>query len=208
MRLSSLFRHAFPPIAAVLIGGCGSDRTNPTAPTAPMTLAPQREVAHSTAISSGMIVKRTVTLNDDVTTTTTVTKQGGWLEIPTAGLILYFPKGAVTEDLVVTATAHKGNKVVYSFEPHGTVFNTPVYVAQLLKDTELNTPRSKNRTIPWAGYLADGLLDVSDDGNGHFAEVFAAALYGKGNDTYAVFTTTHFSGYALASGRCSPAGLE
>lgn len=208
MRLSSLLRRALPPICVALIGACGGDRAGPTAPSAPVTLAPEHRLAHSTALATGMIVKRTVTLTDDIAATTIVTKQGGWLEIPQAGLILYFPKGAVSSDLTVTATAYKGNKVVYGFEPHGTVFNTPVYVAQLLRNTELNTPRNKNRATPWAGYLAAGLSDVGQDGTGYFAEVFNAQYFGKGNDTYAVFTTTHFSGYALASGRCNTPGQE
>jgi hypothetical protein len=198
MRLSSVFRCAFPPIALMLIGGCG-DRANPAAPAA--TMVPRREVAHSSSIASGMIVKRTTNLTSDVSVSATITSQGGWLMIPEAGLLLYFPKGAVESDLSVTATAHNGNKVVYSFEPHGTVFNTPIYVGQLLLNTELNTPRSRKRSTPWGGYMPDGLADVADDGTGQFAEVFAAEFYGKGNDTYAFFMTTHFSGYALASGR-------
>lgn len=200
MRMSGVFRYSLITLAALAIAGC-SDGTNPAAPGTRMMLAPDHMPQHTQTLATGMIVKRTITITSDLSTTATITPKGGWMEIPDAGLILYFPPNAVSSDLEVTATAHNGNKVVYSFEPHGTQFNTPIYVAQLLRYTELNTPRNKNRAKPWAGYLADGLVDIAPDGTGYFAEVFSAQYYGKGNDTYAIFTTTHFSGYALASGR-------
>jgi hypothetical protein len=114
------------------------------------------------------------------------------------------PMCAVTADLQVRATAHMGNKIVYDFQPHGTQFATPIYVAQLLLNTELHNSRARNkRPEIWGGYLAHGLEDVDVDGTGYFAEVFNGAYSGRGLETYAVFTTTHFSGYALASGRQS-----
>jgi hypothetical protein len=173
-----------------------------TAPQTEMRRAGRAAATHTDAIAKGLIVKRTTTLVADEVVTTTVTPAGGWLYMPQAGLYLYFPQGAVSSDLVVTATAHAGSRVTYDFQPHGTVFATPVYIAQLLLNTELNTPRAKNRRPDvWGGYLSHGLEDVEVDGTGYFSEVFNAAYGGKGSETYAVFTTTHFSGYALASGR-------
>jgi hypothetical protein len=49
----------------------------------------------------------------------------------------------------------------------------------------------------------NGLLDVSDDGTGTFSETYNGDYYGKGNDALGYFATTHFSSYAMASGRCS-----
>jgi hypothetical protein len=153
-------------------------------------------------LTRGMIVKRTTNVNEDIVATTTVTPEGGWLWMEDAGLFLYFTKGAVASDMVVTVTAYKGNRVIYSFEPHGTVFDAPVYVGQALLNTELNTPRSAKQRPPlWAGYLPNGIADVALDGTGSFSEAFDAFYYGKGNDAFGVFTIMHFSGYAMASGR-------
>lgn len=187
--------------AALAIAGCG-DRGYSTAPLTPFSapLANTHEELLTTA--KGLIVKRTIDLTADIVVSSTITPAGGWLQIPEAGLFMYFPRGAVSADLVVTATAHAGKRVVYSFEPHGTRFNTPVWIVQEVRYTELNTPRSeKRRPKVWAGYLDDGLADVTEDGYGLFAEVFDAAYYGKGNEALAYFTTMHFSGYAMASGR-------
>jgi hypothetical protein len=180
--------------------GCG-DRPSTTAP----ALKVNRALASLTGstLTRGMIVKRTINLNEDITATATITRHdGGMMWIEEAGFFLYFPKNAVSSDLVVTVTAYKGNRVIYSFEPHGTVFEAPVYVGQALLNTELNTPRSAKQRPPlWAGYLANGLDDVALDGTGKFSEAFDAFYYGKGNDAFGVFTIMHFSGYAMASGR-------
>src|SRR6185503_13679279 len=154
----------------------------------------------NTPIPTNLLLRRTVELERDIVASTTVTpEEGGWLWIEQAGLVVYFPRGAVSAPLAVTVTANKGGKVVYTFEPHGTVFSQPIWVGQLLLQTEANVPRGTTRPEIWAGYLADGLADIGIDGTGSFAETFDAWLYGNGNDTYALFTTTHFSGYALAS---------
>lgn len=191
-------RFLVPLLLAVGAAACSDS----TAPEQRMRAVDRSADTHLGAIAKGLVVKRTVTLAADEVGTTTVTPKGGWLFMPASGLVLYFPEGAVSSDLVVTATAYAGNRVVYDFQPHGTVFQRPIYVAQLLVATELNTPRAKNRRPDvWAGYLAHGLEDVTADGTGYFSEVFNGAYAGKGSETYALFTTTHFSGYALASGR-------
>ena len=153
-------------------------------------------------LPSNLLLRRNTELPQNIVASTTVTPaRGGWLQIDAAGLVVYFPPNAVTSDLVVTVTAMKGSKVWYTFEPHGTQFNQPIWIGQLLLNTEANVPRGKSRPELWAGYLANGDSDILPDGTGAFAETFDAWLYGQGNDTYALFSTTHFSGYALASGR-------
>ena len=189
-------------LLSVLTAGATLACSDATAPPTEMRVVGRTSSLHTDAIAKGLIVKRTTTLVADETGSTVVTPQGGWLYLPVSGLVLYFPEGAVAADLQVTATAYAGNRVIYDFQPHGTTFQTPIYVAQLLLETELNTPRSKRqRPEVWGGYLSHGLEDVLTDGTGYFAEVFSGQYFGKGGETYALFTTTHFSGYALASGR-------
>jgi len=207
MRRRTLFPN-LPVLIAIPAASACSDRADPVSPPATtLTAAPVPHTPSSLqSAGAGQIVKRTINLPDDIVATQTITPSGGWIPIDSAGMFIYFPPGAVSQELTVTVTAYKGNKVIYSFEPHGTVFKKPVYIGQALRYTELNTPRNRDRLIPWAGYLANGLADVNADGTGNFAETFSASLYGKGNDTFAYFATTHFSGYALASGRYSTSG--
>jgi hypothetical protein len=205
-------RSEYRRLALMLVGamtfGC-SDRHTIAGPELENSAAPPQALLYEDAgiyVARGAIVRRTIVLDHDYTASATITKKdGGYLWIEQAGLLLYFPKGAVVEDLVVTATAYAGNRVVYDFQPHGTMFNTPIYVVQGMRYTELNTPRSaKNRPEVWGGYLPNGLSDVSSDGTGSFSEIFAGQYSGKGNDSYGYFATTHFSGYAMASGRAQP----
>jgi hypothetical protein len=148
------------------------------------------------------VVKRSSSLEADVSVTGTITPSGGVLALPEAGLLLYVPEGAVAEPVEITATALQGNRVVYDFQPHGLTFATPVYVAQLALGTELDSPRArKKRPDVWAGYLAAGTADVMSNGTAMFTETFDAFYHGSGSETVVVFSTTHFSGYAMASGR-------
>jgi hypothetical protein len=151
--------------------------------------------------AKNQILKRSTSLATDIVATATITPDGGWLRIKEAGLILYFPSGAVTQDLAVSAIAHRGNKVVYSFEPHGAVFLQPIYVVQELRYTQAKTPKGSAGPDIWGVYLENGLQDIGKDGTGSFAEVFDAEFYGNGDQMIAAFAIGHFSGYAYASGR-------
>jgi hypothetical protein len=202
MSLRNMARCAAASLLAAF-AGCGESAVGPTPPatTVGVTSGPGPALSAYRELSVGAIVRRTVALDTDIVATTLVTvKDGGLIWIEQAGLFVYFPKHAVSTDLQVTVTANAGNRLIYSFEPHGTVFELPIYIGQLVRYTELNTPRGKKRPVPWGGYLEYGLADVTSDGNGNFKEVFNATYDGSGNDTYAYFSTTHFSGYALASG--------
>lgn len=190
-------------IAALLGASCSDSSTAPgSATTSELERVKSTAIAHHAYVARGALVKRTSSLAGDIMASATITPEGGSLAIPEAGLVLYFPGGAVSESVEVTATALKGNRVVYDFQPHGLVFHTPIYVAQQLLGTELNMPRShKKRPELWAGYLARGTADITLDGRANFTETFDVSYYGKGSEAVAVFMTTHFSGYAMASGR-------
>jgi hypothetical protein len=200
--MKNFYRRAALATLGAVLWGC-TDRATIAGPDLKTV---HRGASDATYTARGAIVRRTVQLPADISASATITKKdGGYIYIAEAGLYLVFPKNAVSADLVVTATAYAGNRVVYDFEPHGTVFNAPIYVVQELRYTELNTPRSeKQRPAVWGGYLLNGLADIADDGTGSFSQVFAGDYYGKGNDALAYFSTTHFSGYAMASGRQCP----
>ena len=183
-------------IAVVATSACG-ERTGPSEPTlARLETSP----AAAKSESQAKIVKRSKALKGDLLATTTVTPGGGTLAIPDAGLLVVFPRGAVSKNLVVTVKAHSGKDIVYSFEPHGTRFSQPIAISQLLSLTTYAKKAGETQPDLHGGYLPNGLSDVDALGVGTFSESFPAAYGVRGTDTYVVFATTHFSGYALASG--------
>jgi hypothetical protein len=201
-------RYVAAAMAALLGASCSDSSTAPRpAATSELDRVVTTTAAH-TYIARGEIVKRTGNLHEDITATAAITPDGGSLSLPEAGLVLVFPRGAVSQTVQVTATALKGKRLVYDFQPHGLVFNTPIDVAQQLRGTELNATRAqKKRLDVWAGYLSRGTADILIDGSANFSETFDASYHGTGSETLAVFMTTHFSGYAMASGRRELPGL-
>ena len=187
---------AYFAIAVLAMSACG-ERTGPFEPALTRLDLPVSAVR---AESKAKVLKRSKSLAKDIVATTTVTPAGGTLSIPDAGLLVIFPKGAVSRDLVVTATANGGKDVVYSFEPHGTKFNLPIAIAQLSSLTTY--AKKKGETLPdiHGGYLLGGPSDVDALGVATFSETFPAAFADRGGGTYVYFFTTHFSGFALASG--------
>lgn len=192
-------RTAFTLFAAGLVG-CG-DQSALLAPD-PTRRGDTASAQRGTSAARAKILKRSTRLRDDVVATFTLTPAGGSFTIEDAGLLVHFPPDAVSSDLIITATAHRGDRVVYSFEPHGTVFNEPIMIAQLMSHT-VERRRGPNGPDVRGGYLARSLGDVDATGFGAFAETFDTHYAGRGKDPYIVFFTEHFSGYALASGRKS-----
>lgn len=196
--------YGYAAVAAALMFGasCGDSPTATSPPATELERVDAMASEQAGSITRGYLLKRNVTLSSDVSTSATITPDGGFLMFAEAGLLLYFPEGALSETTAITVTALKGNRVAYDFQPHGIVFNTPVYVAQELLQTELDTPRANKKRSPvWGAYLSHGEQDILDDGSANLAEVFDVFYHGKGGERLAVFTTTHFSGYAFGSGR-------
>lgn len=202
-------------LAVALVGtGCAPERA--TAPDLP-TAAAARNVGSSGATSFFTpivtdpgtmvpVVQRDRPLKADVSVTQTITPRGGIIRIGCAGLSLVFAPGAVSAPLQVTATANAGSGVVYSFEPHGTVFKAPVYVVQDLRITAIRNDINLANSVAGA-YMPDGLADLSPDGLAKVSELHQAVVDkdhvpGMGLVlTQAVFEIQHFSGYILTVGR-------
>jgi hypothetical protein len=197
-----LYRHAAVSAALLLATSC-SDGAPPTGPSAPVSLAAAAASARGHHRAHGDVIKREGRLRDDVSRRATIGPEGGVLVIPEAGLVLVVPAGALFEATTITATALKGKRVVYDFQPHGLQFAAPVMVGQTLGNTELNR-RGQRPIDVWGAYLANGAADVFADGSADFAEIFKAIYSGDEDDALLVFSTTHFSGYAMASGIHSP----
>ena len=111
-------------IAVFAMSACG-ERTGPLEPTLSRL---ETSPASARGDSHAKILKRSKALKGDLQATATVTPNGGTLAIPDAGLLVVFPRGAVSRNLVVTVEAHGGKDLVYSFEPHGTHFSQPIEI--------------------------------------------------------------------------------
>jgi hypothetical protein len=180
--------------------GCG-DASSVAAPQLASHASILRVAATPAYVARGAIVHRRLPLNTDLSATAIIGPRGGSLTIPDAGLTVLFPRGALSSRVSITAYAYAGNRVVYDFEPHGLVFNVPVIVMQRLRGTALNV-NPRGRPNVWGGYLPLGLADVDPSDTGSFSQVFPGTYGGAaGGDAYAFFSTSHFSGYAMASGR-------
>jgi hypothetical protein len=124
-----------------------------------------------------------------------------------AGLRVTFPAGSVSAPTKVCLTAHAGDLLTYTFQPHGLQFSAPIRVQQDLRGTTaFHNPRLA--TGMFAGYLLNGVAaDVDVDGVGQFEETFSTVVLDDTDAPTSItparaqFTTLHFSGYALASGR-------
>jgi hypothetical protein len=129
--------------------------------------------------------------------TARVTIDGGVIALPSAGLRVTFPAGAVTEPVDVTVRTASARRVAYEFEPHGLVFARPVLVEQLLSGTSAASDAALRRALV-ATYVATGFDDRAD-GAVDADEVLPVQLDARGR--VASFEVLHFSGYQLASGR-------
>ena len=202
-----LTRRPLAALAVLVAAVACADSTAPSAPAAPepSALALGRAAVNGapTYVASGKVLRRTVWENRDVVASAYVTpERGGRLTIKSAGLTVRFPAGAVREPMQVSVTALAGNRVVYEFGPHGTRFLAPILIEQDLKNTRAFDDGTLAGDL-FGGYMPAGLSDVSLDGTVNVSETFAVSLTPDHEraSRWARFQTTHFSGYALASGK-------
>ena len=185
-------RAAAALLAAATLAAC-ADKA-PTAPSAAPAAA-WTTTSGSTLVSATTL-RRTTALRANVTRSVTLDRTGGKLAIPEAGLTIVIPANALpTSPMTITATAYAGTTVAYDFQPHGTRFLAPVRVQQALSGTSWdgNTGRMQLE----GGYYANDTQLDRVAGTAQLSELFPVTLSGG----VASFTTPHFSGYIVATGR-------
>lgn len=135
--------------------------------------------------------------------------EGASIELREAGLRVSFPVNSLSAPERICLTAHAGALLTYTFQPHGLQFAEPITVTQDLRRTTVRRNSALAAGI-FGGYLANGVgADVGADGVGEFHERFPTLVIDDPNEpaartpTRATFSTTHFSGYAVASGYTS-----
>lgn len=142
------------------------------------------------------VLQRTTPLATDLTTSATIGKAGGKLEIPAAGLRVEFPSNAVRGNTKITITALQGTNIAYTFEPHGLVFKQAPIIRQSFKGTNAATDHTVRDALegayfPDTTYVAKGSAKVVET-RPTFVDVTGGSIR---------FSVEHFSGYLVSTGR-------
>jgi hypothetical protein len=128
----------------------------------------------------------------------TIDATGGVISMPSTGLTIVFPQGAVSAPIKITVTADE-KYVAYTMEPSGTKFLKDVTVTQLLGLTKLGGSPLRNQIF--AAYIADDKLKLSGKVPVLEIELSTTVLSPRtGLPEAQVWVIRHFSRYMLASG--------
>jgi hypothetical protein len=204
--INKLFRPFSLLLAAALIASCSdSALQSPTAPLNPSS-SPAADAWIPTVASvlpdAGHFDLKALWWknrhNDVVQVSKLIGPLGGTISMPTTGLTIVFPAGAVSAPLTITVTSDEGY-VAYKMEPTGTRFGKDVVVTQLLSFTEV--AGAPLNTHLFAAYIADDRASLG--GNVPVLEIepshtIFSALTGL--PVAQVWLIRHFSRYMLASG--------
>jgi hypothetical protein len=128
----------------------------------------------------------------------TIDASGGVISMPSTGLTIVFPQGAVSAPIKITVTADE-KYVAYKMEPSGTKFLKDVTVTQALGFVKLGDSPLSNQIF--AAYIADDKLQLS--GNIPVLEIEPSTTVlspRTGLPEAQVWVIRHFSRYMLASG--------
>jgi hypothetical protein len=178
--------------AAVTLAACADD---------PMAPGPDLAFSGGKLPSAAKVklLKRTPPLKTVETKSLTITAtKGGTITLPTAGLTVTVPVGAIrTGSLTITVRAHAGKSVAYDFQPHGVVFAKPLTLTQDLGKTSWK--QLGNVTL-YGGYYPGEVDDANSLAT--ITESFPIRITTDGKKaTRASFDIWHFSGYVVSTGR-------
>jgi hypothetical protein len=197
--MATSFRRRTALIASLaLLAACSGEPS--TAPASRTTApgAPSTDLLGSVTNTLGLTLvgglQRTAPLSADITVSKSIGTAGGTLAIPSAGVTVTIPYGALSTTTVVTMTARKGSLVAYDFAPHGITFAKPLVFTQSLKGTNatlLSAPLLK------LGYYSDPSVLTALGG------LVSELIGGNVNLLSWTFSSSirHFSGYMVGCGR-------
>jgi hypothetical protein len=185
-------------LAAII--ACDDHSAGPLEPSIAARGAPRVETG-ALGAAQAAIVERVRPLRRASVVRATIGPAGGALRLDPAGLFVIFPPGAVTENIAVKVSAPRGDRVVYVFEPHGARFRAPVLIAQESRLISYAQDGDASSPAVHAGYLGVDWRPAANAGVAAFQERFATRYQQLAGRSYVAFATTHFSAYALATGR-------
>jgi len=150
-------------------------------------------VTSTLQLTTAKALLRTTPLPQDVTVRETIGRAGGMLSIPTAGISVVVPAGALDRDTEITMTARAGSLIAYDFAPHGITFRVPLVFNQTLKGTNATLLTATKLKL---GYYTDPSL------LGKTTAIVSEVLSGLTNVLTWTFTAPikHFSGYIIICG--------
>jgi ZU5 domain len=187
-------RRAVLALSGWLLSACSMADTGPTAPLASATantaITVNQVAAGATAgVQSVSALRRLVPIERSVTAAAVIGRQGGSIALPTLGLRLVVPSGAVDAPTNFSVTALEGRAVAYEFAPHGIVFKRPLRLEQKLGMTNW-LPGLQLK----GGYFKDGAQVNTTTGASLIDEVLPAWRTGG---TICI-ELWHFSGYLVS----------
>ena len=191
----TLRRLAALALGALAVASCGGEH-----PTLPHLQQSASEVPANdllggfTSLLGVNGLQRTQALAAPITVTKAIGPDGGTLSIPTAGVTVTVPRGALAATTTITMTARAGTLVAYDFAPHGITFAKPLVFSQQLRGTNATLLSAPLLGI---GYYEDASLLTKTGG------LVSELLGGTVNTLTWTFTSTipHFSGYMVSCGR-------
>ena len=172
---------------ALAKGGNGKGKNSTTEKS---TTEDPTTVESTTSEETTEILTRIHPLSRDLTASAVIGEEGGWIGVQGGGLGLWVPAGALNQPVEITITAYAGDKLAYDFQPHGTKFKKPVRIGIL---NGLGFGQSASFGVYFEG---------DHKGKPKFLENFNVWSW----QGFTMFETTHFSGYALASGARKKSG--
>ena len=193
MQARRIFTTTLLAAAAAVAFGC-QEGTGPTEIRA--THGPTLSKSGAGVDAPITVFKRTTPLAGDVSASREIGPSGGTIDLKEAGVKLVFPRGAVAAPVTITVRALAGEFVVFTCEPHGTVFATPARAEVKLKGTTAWKNESVQESLE--GAYIDGPWSVGPDGRATAYQELAAIV--DVTNGKAIFGVPHFSTLALASG--------
>lgn len=189
------FAHLAIALAAAIAVACGGDQALLVAPR--LDGAPPLGVVVDPAGAPIHPVHREQSLAVDQSWSFDVGTQGTSVRIPSVGLTITVPAGAVTAPTHITCIALHGSAVAYRFEPHGLQFAQSVQLTQSLRGLELS--RSSLGMPPLLGgyFAGDSLVTDATTGDARVIEILPVQIDVRGHN--AVLSIRHFSGYTVVS---------
>ncbi len=191
----SLRRHAAALLASLVAISCSPDGPSSVAPVnGPGTSASVRLPGFVNGRMGMRGMQRGGELRAPLVVQATIGVDGGELRIPSAGVTLTVPEGALLEPTLITMTVRAGRLLAYDFQPHGLVFAKPLILTQQLRGTSTSLLEAPLLQL---GYYEDPSL--LDETTGWVSQSFAGTVDVRRWSFSA--RIPHFSGYLIGVGR-------
>lgn len=202
--MKRLVNRSFAPIIAVclLIAGC-RDANSPAPLTPPNVGRPEALLGLNVPIVDNLlgtgdtvnVLQRAVPLPYDVSATKIIGSGGGTLSLPSAGLTVTVPAGAVSYPMAFTVTALAGRPIAYEFGPHGARFAKPLTLTQDLRVTGLSAQVISYMHFH-GGYFSSVTNLIDNLLRAVVSELLPATT--DAENMVVRFEVSHFSGYLVA----------